>query len=115
MNSYVSVLIGFLLLSSTAFAQFTGPSATGRMSTVTEARNAPVGAYVTVTGNIVAHLREDYYTFRDQTGEVRVEIEPEVWRNQKIGPDIKVRLVAEVDRNAAGAIYLWVESLQIAD
>jgi hypothetical protein len=42
MKSYVSLLIGFLLLSSTAFAQFTGPSATGRISTVTEARNAPV-------------------------------------------------------------------------
>ncbi len=82
MKIYVSLLIGFLLLSSTAFAQFTGPSATGRISTVTEARSAPVDTYVTLTGNIVAHLREDYYTFRDQTGEVRVEIEPEVWRNR---------------------------------
>jgi uncharacterized protein (TIGR00156 family) len=115
MKSYVSLLVGFLLLSSTSFAQFTGPSSTGRISTVTEARNAPVDTYVTVTGNIVAHLREDYYTFRDQTGEVRVEIEPGVWRNRKIGPDTKVRLVAEVDRNAAGTIYLWVESLQIVD
>ena len=115
MKSYVSLLIGLLLLSSTSFAEFTGPSATGRISTVEDARNAPVHTYVTVTGNIVAHLREDYYTFRDETGEVRVEIEPPVWRNRKIGPDTKVRLVAEVDRNAAGTIYLWVESLEIAD
>jgi uncharacterized protein (TIGR00156 family) len=115
MKSYVSLLIVFLLLSSTSFAQFTGPSATGRISTVVEARSAPVDTYVTITGNIVAHLRKDYYTFRDQTGEVRVEIEPPVWRNRKIGPDTKVRLVAEVDRNAAGTIYLWVESLEIAD
>jgi uncharacterized protein (TIGR00156 family) len=115
MKSYVSLLIGFLLLPSTSFAQFTGPSATGQISTVEEARNAPVDTYVTVTGNIVAHLRGNYYTFRDQTGEVRVEIETPVWRNRKIGPDTKVRLVAEVDRNAAGTIYLWVESLEIAD
>lgn len=78
MKSYVSLLISFLLLSSTSFAQFTGSSATGRISTVDEARNAPIDTYVTVTGNSVAHLREDYYTFRDQTGEVRVEIEPPV-------------------------------------
>jgi uncharacterized protein (TIGR00156 family) len=115
MKRYMFLLIGFMLLSSTSFAQFTGPSATGRVSTVEEARNAPVDTYVTVTGNIVAHLREDYYTFRDQTGEVRVEIETPVWQNRKIGPDTKVRLVAEVDRNAAGTIYLWVKSLEIAD
>jgi uncharacterized protein (TIGR00156 family) len=115
MKSYVSLLLGFLLLSSTSFAQFTGPSVTGRLSTVAEARNAPVDTYVTVTGNIVAHLREDYYTFRDQTGEIRVEIETPVWRNRKIGPETKVRMVAEVDRNAAGTIYLWVDSLEIAD
>nr|WP_207188055.1 NirD/YgiW/YdeI family stress tolerance protein [Thiorhodovibrio winogradskyi] len=109
------LVIGCLLLSSTAFAQFTGPAASGRVSTVEDARKAPVDTYVTVTGNILSHLREDYYTFRDQTGEVRVEIEPPVWQNRKIGPDTKVRLVAEVDRNASGTIYLWVESLQIAD
>ena len=115
MKTYVSLLIGFLLMSSTSFAEFTGPSAAGRISTVEEARNAPVDTYVTVTGNIVAHLREEYYTFRDQTGEVRVEIETPVWRNRKIGPDTKVRLVAEVDRDAAGTIYLWVDSLEILD
>ena len=49
MKIYVSLLIGFLLVSSTAFAQFTGPSATGRISTVTEARTAPVDTYVTPT------------------------------------------------------------------
>ena len=102
-----------LLLSSTAQAQFTGPSATGSRTTVEQARKVPVDTYVTVTGNIVAHLREDYYTFRDETGEIRVEIEPPVWRNRKVGPETKVRLVAEVDRNAAGTIYLWVDSLEI--
>lgn len=62
MKSYVSLLIGFLLLSSTSFAQFTGPSATGRISTVTEARNAPVDTYVTVTGNIVAERVNLFWT-----------------------------------------------------
>lgn len=115
MKRTVFLMIGFLFASSVAIAQFTGPSATGRVSTVQDARNASVDTYVTVTGNIVARLREDYYTFRDETGEVRVEIEPPVWQNRKIGPDTKVRLVAEVDRNASGTIYLWVESLEIAD
>jgi hypothetical protein len=32
-----------------------------------------------------------------------------------LGPETKALLVAEVDRNAAGTIYRWVEALEIAD
>lgn len=110
----VLTLVSFLL-PATAMAQFTGSTTTGESSTVAQARNARVDTYVTVTGNIVAHLREDYYTFRDNTGEIRVEIEPRVWRNREVGPDTTVRLLAEVDRNAAGTVYLWVQSLEIVN
>lgn len=60
-----------------------------------------------------ASHRENYYTFRDETGEIRVEIAPSVWQNRQVGPDTKVRLLAEVDRNLAGTVYLWVKSLTI--
>ena len=102
-----------LLLPAITAARFTGPTATGQTNTVAQARRARVDTYVTVTGNIVAHLREDYFTFRDDTGEIRVEIEPEVWRNRDIGANTTVRLLAEVDRNAAGTVYLWVQSFEI--
>lgn len=115
MKRYFPMAVACLLLSAAAYAQFTGPSATGRISTVEQARDAPIDTYVTITGTIVAHLREDYYSFRDATGEIRVEIENRVWRNRKIGPDTKVRLLAEVDRNQAGTRYLWVESLEIVE
>jgi len=110
----VLTLVSFLL-PATAVAQFTGPSARGQTTTVAQARTARVDTYVTVTGNIVSHLRGDYFTFRDGTGEIRVEIEPEVWRNRQVAPDTTVRLLAEVDRNAAGTVYLWVESLEIVN
>jgi uncharacterized protein (TIGR00156 family) len=109
------VFMAALLLPAIATAEFTGPSARGQTSTVAQARNARVDTYVTVTGTIVAHLREDYFIFRDSTGEIRVEIEPEVWRNREVGPDTTVRLLAEVDRNAAGTVYLWVQSLEIVN
>lgn len=63
-----------------------------------EAGTARLGNYVTLTGNVVSHLRGDYCTFRDATGEIRVEIEPRIW---------------QVDRGIAGR-YLWVKSLEIA-
>ncbi len=115
MKGYLPLVMFCLLLSSTSFAQFTGPSATGQVSTVEQARSAPMGTYVTVTGNIVAHLREDYYTFRDATGEIRVEIGSSVWQNRNIEPDTEVRLLAEVDRNIFVITYLWVKSLEIVE
>ena len=106
-------LISLSALCTSAFAEFTGPSVDGRAATVEQARRAPLDSYVTVTGNIVNRLRGDYFTFRDQTGEIRVEIEPELWRGRDVGPENLVRLLAEVDRNRAGTIYLSVESLEI--
>lgn len=102
----------FSLITVTANAQFTGPSVTGNAITVTQIGAARLGSYVTVTGRIVAHQREDYFTFKDGTGEIRVEINSAVWQNRQIGPETKVRLLAEVDRNATGR-YLWVKSLEI--
>lgn len=101
-----------LLLASTATAQFTGPSASGRPATVAETRDARLGSYVTLTGHIVDHQRSDYFTFRDASGEIRVEIAPGVFGGRKIGPDTQVRLLGEVDRGPAGR-YVWVKSLEV--
>ncbi len=106
-----ALAVGALLLSSGAMAQFTGPSPAAPTSTVAQAVKARVNTYVTLSGNVTSHLRGDYYMFRDASGEIRVEIEPEIWRGQKVSPETKVRIRAEVDRSAAG-IYLWVASLE---
>ncbi|WP_291010729.1 NirD/YgiW/YdeI family stress tolerance protein [Hydrogenophaga sp.] len=111
-NLLALTTVGFLL-SSNAWAQFTGPAATGTASTVAQAQAARINSYVTVTGHIVNHLRENYYTFRDNTGDMRIEIEQPVWKNRQVGPDTLVRLQAEVDVGLGGNRYLWVESLQI--
>ncbi len=114
MRTRLLVPLVLALLASSGWAQFTGPGATGREATVAQVAQARLGSYVTVTGNVVAHLREDYYTFRDATGDIRVEIEGSVWQNRKVGPETKVRLLAEIDTGPAGR-YLWVKSLQVID
>lgn len=106
--------IGGLAAVDVVLAQFTGPGAAGRATQVAELRNARLGSYVTVTGHVVAHLRGNYYRFRDATGEIRVEIENEVWRGRPVGPETKVRLLAEIDTGLAGR-YLWVKSLEIVN
>lgn len=108
----VSLILGLLTFS--ASAQFIGPSVTGRETTVAQVAEARLGSYVSIVGHIVAHQREDYFTFRDSTGEMRVEISNSVWQNRKIGPETKVRLLGEVDSGIAGR-YVWVKSLQVVD
>lgn len=110
----LSLALATALFAATASAQFTGPGASGREHTVDQIADVRLGSYVTVTGNIVAHQREDYYTFRDATGEIRVEIANSVWRDREISPETRVRLLGEVDRGSAGR-YLWVKSLEIVD
>lgn len=100
------------LIALGAHAQFTGPGVAAPASTVAQVQKARLGSYVTLSGLIVAHQREDYYTFRDASGEIRVEIEASVWQNRKVGPDTKVRLVGEVDQGRAGR-YLDVKSLEL--
>lgn len=110
----VVVLFGWLLCSP-SFGQYAGPSEQGRPATVQQAMEAQVGTYVAVTGRIVSHLREDYYLFRDDTGEIRIEVEDSVWRGRKVGPETVVRLVAERDRTGMGQPYLWVQSLEFIE
>ena len=108
-----AALVAAVVAASPSQAQFTGPSARGQKTTVAAAAAARAGTYVTVSGTIASHLREDYYMFRDDSGEIRVEIAQRVFAGRRIGPDTRIRLVGEVDRNAAGVTYLWVKSLDL--
>ena len=102
------------LMATEAQAQFTGPSASGRPGSVEDAMRARPGSYIVVTGNIVSHLREEYYTFRDATGEMRVEIPRQTWQGRRVSPGTTVRLLAEVDLGFSGR-YLWVKSLEVVN
>ena len=111
----VRLLAVVALLSSAgpASAQFTGPSVAGKEATATEARRAPPGSYVRLEGAIVAHLRDDYYRFRDDSGEIRVEIGAEVWGDREVGPADTVRLLGELDRTHAAVPFVWVKTLEV--
>ena len=92
------VAAGALMLASApAFAQFEGPGAS-TITTVAEAKDAGDDTKVVLVGRIVAQIGDDDYTFRDETGEVRVEIDDDLWRGRKVTPDMTVRLTGEVDK-----------------
>jgi len=111
---YAGLLTAAMLLSTQASAQFTGPDARGQDMTAAAAQGARPGTYVTLSGNIVSHLRADYYLFRDGSGELRVEIDDGLWRGREVSPETTVRLLGEIDRSGAGVTYVWIKQLDIA-
>jgi uncharacterized protein (TIGR00156 family) len=115
MKLILAFVLAVLHIPGAANAQFTGPVVDRAELTVDEVREVRVGTYAVVTGQIINRIREDYYTFRDDTGEIRVEIEPNIWKNRSVGPETTVRLFVEVDSNMVGRRYLWVESMEIVD
>jgi uncharacterized protein (TIGR00156 family) len=101
-----------LTVSAGAFAQFTGPSVQGAPSSVADALNLRVGSYVTLEGNITAHLRGDYFQFSDASGQIRVEIPAATFGGRQVSPQTRVRIMGEVDQGSSGR-YLWVKSLNL--
>jgi uncharacterized protein (TIGR00156 family) len=98
--------------SASAFAQFIGPSVQGAPSSVADALNLRVGTYVTLEGNITAHLRGDYFQFSDGSGQIRVEIPAATFGGRQVSPQTRVRIMGEVDQSNAGR-YIWVKSLNL--
>lgn len=103
-----------IIIAEPAAAQFTGPSAKGSATTVAGAEDLPLGAYVTLTGHIVEHLREDYYRFADDTGTIRVEIDEGRWQERAVTPETRLRLTGEVDPYHGGR-YVWVTEIEVLD
>lgn len=104
-----------LMMALPAAAQFIGPSATGRgasVNTVAQAAEARSDTRVVLEGHIIAHQFEDYFTFKDATGTMTVEIDRRTFRGQEVTPDTKVRLEGEVERSVRGR-YVDVKRLEV--
>ncbi|WP_119394629.1 YgiW/YdeI family stress tolerance OB fold protein [Salinibius halmophilus] len=114
MRIVLATTLALLLATPYSGAAFIGPTESGDSGTVAEVAETPLGTYVRLVGSLEAHLREDYYRFRDRTGSIRVEIEPDVWQGRDITPNTVIEITAEVDRSLQGR-YLWVKSFVVVD
>ena len=94
---------------------FQGPMAQAQVSTVAEARKARDDTSVTLTGHIVQRLPhdDDNYLFRDDTGEIVVDIDHPVFRGQNVTPQTRVRISGEVDQEFMEATTIDGEFLEV--
>ena len=76
---------------------FSGPGPA--VVTVEQARSMRDDSVVHLRGTIVQHLGKDRYVFRDQTGDITVDIDNDIWAGQQVGPQDIVEIFGEVDKD----------------
>ena len=125
-----SIIITALLgaASSSALAQYTGPSTGKSIIPGTTKSAAPAAAATTVRaltasgkddtmvslqGRIIRHVGGDKYRFADSTGEMDLEIESEHWpANTPIDDKAEVRIMGEYDKGLVSKPKVEVERIE---
>ncbi|MBV6541554.1 YgiW/YdeI family stress tolerance OB fold protein [Ursidibacter maritimus] len=103
-------LTATLVLSTSAFAGFQGNSSNGgfnngnggstqNVSTIAQVKKAHDDTYVALSGYIVSKVGDEKYTFKDSTGQIRVEIDDDLWGGLQATPKTKVRIYGQVDHD----------------
>jgi uncharacterized protein (TIGR00156 family) len=69
----------------------------GRITTVVEAKELGDDAPVVLRGRIEKTLGDEHYLFRDETGEIKAEIEYEDFRGVSVSPSDTIEISGEVD------------------
>ncbi len=87
---------GFSPVAGAYAGGFSGPGPA--VVSVKEALNMWDDSFIMLRGNIVQHLGDDRYLFKDATGTIRVEIDHDQWFGQNVTPTDTVELAGELDK-----------------
>jgi uncharacterized protein (TIGR00156 family) len=109
-------------LTVSIFAQgFIGPSVIGTYNdsqvqyqpvNVNQVQALPHNSQIILTGNIVQSVGREYYTFRDSSGELVVEIERKRWLGLTFSPSDRVELLAKLERKRDGSLEIEVSGIR---
>ena len=110
----VAMFISFNMANAQLAGGFDGPRAPSLVPmTIQEALNKRDDTIVVLTGKIVNSLGDEKYLFRDETGEVIIEIDDEDWHGVKVTPEDTLEIVGEVDKEFLEAIKIDVKSFTV--
>ena len=70
-----------------------------RAVTVAEARELADDTKVVLEGLIIKDLGGEMYLFRDDTGDIYLEIDDRVWKKRVMDPEQLVKVYGEIDRD----------------
>ena len=106
---YIFMLVLITCIAATPMYVF----AREKAKNVAEAMNLGDDSKVHLEGYIAENLRDDFYLFRDDTGEIEVEIPSDVLGDMVINPDEKVRIHGKIDRDDdADTLFIEVKKVK---
>jgi uncharacterized protein (TIGR00156 family) len=110
-KTFAAFILAALFAIAAAHGQggFTGPGGRAnsrgpRTVTVNQARLLPDDSIVILTGKIVVAMGDEWYKFRDETGEILVEIDRRVWRGLTVGENDRIEITGKLDGGWGHAI-----------
>lgn len=92
---------------------FEGPGVQSNATTVKDAHGARDDTPVVLTGKIVNSLGDEKYTFRDDTGEIMIEIDDDEWHGLKVTPENTIEIFGEVDKEVFEPTKIDVKSFNV--
>lgn len=88
------------LFALNAFAGFVGPGAIStEVISVKEAADLADDSRVMLEGSIIKQIKHEHYLFKDDSGEMTLEIEDKDFSHITVTPKDKVRVIGEVDKD----------------
>ena len=113
MNKFAGLLlVGISLgLSQNAASQFVSDSTS--VQNVAAVKQMKDNSWFTLEGHIVKQIRKERYLFRDQSGEVEVEIDDEKWKGRKVDPGTKIRISGEVEKGFLSSMEVEVKRIEL--
>ena len=113
----------FALTTASAFADFNSNNTqTGGFQqaapaaiSVKQAMSAADNSMITLEGNITQQIDDDEFWFTDGTGQIKVEIERQVWNGLNVGPNDKIRIFGKLDNEMFDRAELEVLRIEKAN
>ena len=110
------------LATTSAIAGFNGNNtqggfqqATSAAISVKQAMSAADNSMITLVGNITQQIDDDEFWFTDGTGQIKVEIERQVWNGLNVGPNDKIRIFGKLDNEMFDRAELEVLRIEKAN
>lgn len=89
--------ISFAAITPVQQGGFKGPSSAPKL-TVLQVQDAQDETLVSITGHIVSTQGDENYLFKDETGEIQVEIDNHLFQGQAVTPETLITIIGEVDK-----------------
>lgn len=92
------LMLYMALFPSAIFAKSMDDAETLYTSTVKSIESKHDDKKVMLEGYIAKQINEAHYIFKDDSGEVKVEIDSEEFKDVTLSPSTKVRITGEIDK-----------------